>query len=342
MKAITYTEYGTPDVLRFTDVDVPEPNPNQVLVKVHAAAVNPLDWHLLTGTPYFLRLQEGVRRPKRSILGADIAGVVEAVGSDVTDLQPGDEVFGEAGGGFADYALAPADVLAPKPPSLSFHEAAAIPVAAFTALQGLRDHGELDAGQHVLINGASGGVGTFAVQIAKALGAEVTGVCSTANLGMVRSLGADHVIDYTQNDFARHAAAYDVMLDNVGNRSLSDCKRVLRNNGRYVMVGGPKGNWFGPIGRLLSAKVAFLFGSREMRWFVAQPNREDLLFITELVEDGKLRPVIDRTFNLEDAAEAVRYLAKGHTKGKSVISVTPSTEAQADRAATAAADGEGA
>jgi len=258
MKAIVYYDYGPPDVLRLADVDKPLPREKQVLVRIRAAAANPLDWHYVRGTPFLMRMDSGFRNPKDSSVGVDMAGEVVAVGSSVTQFKPGDQVFGTVNGAFAEYALTTEGRIAPKPANLTFEQAAAVPVAALTALQGLRDKGRIQPGQKVLINGASGGVGTFAVQIAKSLGAEVTGICSTRNVELVRSLGADHVIDYTQEDFTRGTGKYDVILDNVGNRSLSEYRRVLGPAGTYVMIGagGPNdGRWIGPFGKVIQAAI---------------------------------------------------------------------------------------
>ncbi len=332
MKAIVNDSYGSPDVVELRDVEPPQISGDQVLVRVRASSVNALDWHSLTGTPYLMRLQGGLRRPRRRIQGADVAGTVEAIGAGVTDFEPGDEVFGEvSGGAFAEYVAASPVGLALKPAGLTFEEAAAVPVAALTALQGLRDHGELSPGQRVLINGASGGVGTFAVQVAKALGAEVTAVCSARNVDTARSIGADHVIDYTRADFARPGGTYDLMLDIVGNRPLSDCKRVLTRDGIYVMVSGPKGRWLGPVPRMLAAQLAFRFTKRRFRWYVAKPSQDDLRYLTELVESGRLRPVIEHRYSFVGTADALRYQGEGHARGKSVITVSPDSSAVSDR-----------
>jgi len=322
MKAIVTDSYGTPDVLTFRDVETPTIGDDDLLVRVHAASVNPLDWHYTTGTPYLLRISGGLRRPKRRIRGVDLAGHVESVGANVTAFKPGDAVFGSAPGSFAEYASVTENDVAHMPSAVTFQEAAAMPVAALTALQGLRDHAKVRAGQSVLINGAGGGVGTFAVQIAKSFGAEVTGVCSTRNVEIVRSLGADHVIDYTQHDFVSDDRRYDVMVDNVGNRSLSDCRRVLTRNGTYVILGGPKtGKWLGPVKRLVAGKVRFMFASQRSVTFLAKETTTELLALVELIESGQVRSVIDRRYPLSDVADAVRYLAEGHASGKVVISV---------------------
>ena len=321
MKAIVYEKYGPPEVLQLKEVERPTPRDNEVLVKVHAASANPLDWHRMRGAPFLLRLGEGLRKPKKPMLGADIAGRVEAVGSNVTQLQPGDEVFGDIyAGGFAEYVCAREDALALKPATITFEEAAAAPVVGFTALQGLRDTGQIQSGQKVLINGASGGVGTFAVQMAKSFGAEVTGVCSTRNLDMVRSIGADQTIDYTQEDFTRHGQQYDLIYDAVGNRSVSDYKRALRPRGTCVITG------FSTLPRLfqhmiLGPLMSMTGNKRIGMQPVAKPNQKDLLFIRELLEAGKLKPVIDRRYPLSEVAEAIRYLEKGHARGKVVITV---------------------
>jgi NADPH:quinone reductase-like Zn-dependent oxidoreductase len=276
----------------------------------------------MRGTPYLVRIQAGLSKPKRKTRGADLAGQVEAVGKSVTRLQPGDEVFGEASGAFAEYVAASEKVLAPKPPNISFEEAAAVPVAALTALQGLRDKAKIQSGHKVLINGASGGVGTFAVQIAKSFGAEVTGVCSSRNIDMVRSIGADDVIDYTQDDFTQTGQRYDVILDMVGSRSLSDCKRALNPEGVYVSVGADEmGDWIGPLTHVFKVLLASRVGSQKMVPMLAKVSKEDLAVLGELLESGIVIPVIDRTYPLEETAEAIRYLEEGHARGKVVITV---------------------
>jgi NADPH:quinone reductase-like Zn-dependent oxidoreductase len=323
MQAVVHRRYGSPDVVELAAVEVPVIGDDQVLVRVHAVSVNPLDWHGLTGTPYVMRLQGGLRRPKQPVLGVDVAGTVEAVGAGVTRFRPGDEVFGGANGSFAELALSRERSLEIKPAEISFEQAAAIPVAGVTALQALRDKGHVQPGQHVLVNGAAGGVGTFAVQIAKALGAHVTGVCSTANVELVRSLGADHVIDYTRDDFARAERRYDVMIDNAGSRSLRSCKNVLSPHGVYVVVGGPKkGRLLGPLTRLAAAKVVFLTGGRTAAPFLAQLGHDgDLGALVELITSGKVTPVVDQVHPLADAAEALRQIGSGHTRGKVVLRV---------------------
>jgi NADPH:quinone reductase-like Zn-dependent oxidoreductase len=324
MKAIVYTQYGSPDVLQFREVEKPTPKENEVLVKIHAASANPLDWHFMRGAPFLARLGAGLLKPKHTRLGADVAGRVEAVGKNVTQFQPGDEVFGDISGSglgsFAEYACTSEEAVALKPANLSFEEAAATPVVGFTAIQGLRDTGHIQSGQKVLINGASGGVGTFAVQYAKSCGAEVTGVCSTLNLDMVRSIGADHVIDYTKEDFTRNGQPYDLIYDAVGNRSVSDYKHALSPNGTCVVAG------FTTLFRLFEHIVVGAWVSRRGGQKIglmgtAQANKKDLVFIKELLEAGKVVPVIDRCYPLSETAEAIRYLEAGHARGKVVITV---------------------
>ena len=312
--------YGTPDILALENVDPPTVGEDGVLIRVRAASVNPFDWHSLSGKPFLVRLAFGVPRPRRTTLGVDVAGTVEAVGRDVTQFRPGDEVFGVAPGSLAEYACARENSIVAKPKQVTFEQAAAVPIAGLTALQALRDTGKLQAGQRVLINGAAGGVGTFAVQIAKALGAEVTGVCSTANVERVRSIGADHVVDYTRDDFARSGRRYDVLLDNVGNRSLSDCRRVLHPRGVYVMVGGPKtGPLLGIMFRMLGAMVVFRAAGRKAAPAMARRNKSDLQTLSDLLAEGKITPVIDRTYPLTDTRDAFRHLGRGHARGKIVI-----------------------
>ena len=321
MKAIIFPKYGSPDVLQLKEVEKPTPKDNEVLIKVHAASANPLDWHRMRGEPFLARMGEGFLKPKNPKLGADIAGRVEAVGSNVTEFQPGDEVFGSVGaGGFAEYVCAREKYFVLKPGNLSFEEAAAAPVVGFTALQGLRDKGQIQSGQKVLINGASGGVGTFAVQIAKSYGAEVTGVCSTRNLDMVRSIGADHVIDYTREDFTRNGQHFDLIYDAVGNRSVSDYKRALSPQGICVIAG------FTSLSRLFEHMVlgplVSKTGSKQIGLQgIATTSKKDLLVIKELLEAGKVVPVIDKSYPLSETAEAIRYLEKGHARGKVVITV---------------------
>ena len=295
MKAAVYTRYGPPDVVQIEDVEQPTPQDNEVLIEVRAASLNPLDWHFMRGTPYVGRIMMGLRKPKNTRLGVDVAGQVQAVGRQVTQFKPGDAVFGAARGACAEYACAAESKLAMKPTNVTFEQAASVPIAGLTALQGLRDKGQIQSGQKVLINGASGGVGTFAVQIAKWLGAEVTGVCSTRNVDMVRSLGADRVIDYTQEDFTKCAQSYDAILDNVGNHSLSECRRVLNPRGKYVMVGGGGINDQGLIGpglaRGIAAPVLSWFVSQDMLFFMANLNHKDLTILCDLMQTGKVTPV---------------------------------------------------
>jgi NADPH:quinone reductase-like Zn-dependent oxidoreductase len=323
MKAIVYKKYGSPDVLQLREIDRPVVKDDELLVRIRAASLNPYDWHFMTGLPYLGRLQFGLLKPKSNGLGADLAGQVEAVGTNVTRFRPGDEVYGEvAAGAFAEYVCVSEDSAVPKPANLTFEQAAAVPMGALTALQGLRDHGRIEQGQQVLINGASGGVGTFAIQIAKSFGAEVTGVCSTRNEDLVRSIGADRVIDYTREDFTKVGQRYDLMLDNVGNRSLSRCRRVLRPKGVYLSsFGQPENLWLGPVAQLLKMMALSPFVSQRLRSFVATPRHEDLLLMNELLAAGKVTPVIDRTYPLTEVAEAFRYLAEGHARGKVAIIV---------------------
>jgi len=322
MKAIVYSTYGSPDVLKLEETDKPTPNTDEVLIKVRAAALNPLDWHVMRGMPYLLRLMTGLRKPKVARLGFDVAGQVEAVGRNVTQFRPGDEVFGSCRGAFVEYACTSESKLALKPDNLTFEQAAATPGAALTALQALRDKGRIQAGQEVLINGAAGGVGTFAVQLAKWFGAEVTGVCSTRNVELVRTLGADRVTDYSQEDFTNSPRSYDLILDNVGNHSFSACRRVLTSNGVCVMVGGPnEGHWIGPLAGALKALVWSWFVSQKFVMFITKPSKEGLNILRELLAAGKVTPVIDRRYSLSEVPEAIRYLEKGHTQGKVVITI---------------------
>jgi len=319
--------YGSPDVLEIRDVEIPAVGDDELLVRVRAASVNPLDWHFMRGTPYVVRLMAGLSRPKVSTrkLGADMAGSVEAVGKSVTSFRPGDEVFGglEERGTLAEYITIRADgaVLA-KPASLTFEQAAAVPVAGVTALQALRDKGRIQAGYKVLVNGASGGVGTFAVQIAKALGGEVTGVCSSPNVETVASLGADRVVDYTREDFTKGGPQYDLLLDIAGSRSLSETRRVLLPAGVLVGVGGPnEGNWVGPLSRAARMAVLSLAVSQRMVFFLAQQNKADLTVLRELVDAAKIAPVIDRTYPFAQTPGAIRYLEEGHARGKVVVTI---------------------
>ena len=323
MKAVVARCYGAPDVLTLEEIAKPTAADNEVLVKVHAAALNPLDWHYMRGSPYIMRLSAGLGTPKDTRVGVDFAGTVEAVGKNVTRFKPGDEVFGGKSGALAEYVAVREDrALVGKPANLTFEQAASIPIAAITALQGLRDKGRIQPGHRVLINGASGGVGTFAVQIAKSFGADVTGVCSTRNVELVRSLGADHVIDYTQKDFTQSGQLYDLILDNVGNHSFFEYRRVLKPNGRLVIVGGPKGDPFlGPLAQLIKAKILSPFVSQELAMFFAELNKEDLEIISGLTQAGKVTPVIDRRYKLSEVPAAMRYLEAGRARGKVIVSL---------------------
>jgi NADPH:quinone reductase-like Zn-dependent oxidoreductase len=326
MKAVVYTDYGPPDVLEIRDIKKPAPTDDQVLIKVHAAAVNPYDWHFIRGTPYVMRMMMGgLRKPKDPRIGVDYAGTIEAVGKNVTQFKAGDEVFGNRTGAFAEYVCARADrTIALKPANMSFEQTAGVPVAGLTALQGLRDHGKVQPSQKVLINGASGGVGTFALQIAKALGAEVTGVCSTRNVDLVRSLGADHVVDYTKEDFTKSDQRYDVILDNVGTQPLSGFRRVLKSNGICVIIGGGgpnDGKWVGPMARPIKAKLMSPFISQKIGMMMAQGNKDDLNVLADLMQSGKVTPVIDRTYPLSEIREAVRYVETGRARGKVIITL---------------------
>jgi len=323
LKAITYHRYGAPDVLEFQEVDEPVVHDDDVLVRVRAASANPRDWHFMRGLPAFMRLQFGLRKPKHSGLGSDVAGQVEAVGKNVTRFRPGDDVFADVlTGGFAEYTCVPEALLELKPANLTFEQAAAVPLAALTALQGLRDHGRVQPGQKVLIIGASGGVGTFAVQLAKWLGADVTGVCSTRNVDLVRSIGADHVIDYTQEDFTQNGQKYDLILQFAGTRSPSDCRRALTSKGTLLVSSGESdGRWVGPVDRVIKALALSPFVSQRLAPFEAKPSKDDLQVMKELIEAGKITPVIDRTYPLNEVAEAIRYLEAGHARGKVVITV---------------------
>ncbi|MCB2201810.1 NAD(P)-dependent alcohol dehydrogenase [bacterium] len=318
MKAIIYESYGGPEVLQLRETEKPAVKENTVLVKVKAAAANPLDWHYLRGAPLVLRLMSGLTRPKRTGLGADMAGVIEEVGPGVTDFAVGDEVYGVVNGAFAEYVRASRSYIAHKPSNLSFEQAAAIPIAALTAFQGLRDHGRLESGQSVLINGASGGVGTFAVQIAKALGADVTGVCSGRNIELVQSLGADRVIDYTGEDFTIGTTKYDLIIDNVGSKSLRACRRVLKPKGRFIGIGADASS-SGPIGGLISMLLYSPFVSQKMAGFMAKPSGEDLRTLNEMFEQGKVQPVIEKRYPLAEVPAAIRHLETGRVRGKLVI-----------------------
>ena len=318
MKAILYTKYGPPEVLQLMEVEKPTPKENQVLVKVHAASVNALEWRPFTMTPIFIRLMGGLRKPKDPLFGVDIAGRVEAVGSNVKQFQPRDEVFGVAPGAFAEYACASENKLALKPANVSFEAAAAVPLAAFTALQGLRDGGQIQLGQKVLINGAGGGVGTFAVQIAKSFGAEVTAVCSTRNLDMARSIGADHVIDYTREDFTKNGQRYGLILAVNGYHPILDYRHALSPGGICVVLGG---SMVQVLQGLLLGPLVSRIGGKKMGFLLAHSNQKDLVFLRELLEAGKVVSVIDRYYPLSEVAEAIRYLTEGHAGGKVVITV---------------------
>ncbi len=327
MKAIRYYRYGSPDVLRFEDIDMPAVGDNDVLVRVRAASVNPLDWHFMRGAPYLVRLLAGLSRPRAGVgrLGADMAGSVEAVGKNVTELRPGDEVFGglEDRGTLAEYISIRHDgAVVTKPAGLTFEQAASVPVAALTALQALRDKGRVRPGHKVLVNGASGGVGTFAVQLAKAFGAEVTGVCSTANTELVTSIGADQVVDYTRENFTRAGRRYDLVIDIAGSQTLAETRRVLVPKGVLVGVGGPdKGRWIGPLSRPATMALLSPVVSQRMVFFLARQNKADLAVLRELLGAGKITPVVDRTYPLAEVAEAIRYLETGHARGKIVITL---------------------
>ena len=315
MKAIVQVKYGAPEALELKEIDKPVIKDTQVLVHVHAAGVNPLDWHFVRGKPYIARLALGLPRPKNGVRGVDVAGHIEAVGKNVRQYQAGDEVFGACDGAFAEYAPAGEDMVVPKPANLTFDQAAAVPVAAVTALQALRDVGKLQSGQNVLINGAAGGVGTFAVQIAKSFGADVTAVCSTRNVELVRSIGADHVVDYTREDFTRSDLRYDVILDNAGSHSLGEYRRVLAADGTLIMNSGAA------LGTMAAGRMLAPFVRQKLRSFLAKLNREDLIVLCKLIEAGKLTSVIDRTYPLSQTPEAIGYVEAGHARGKVVITV---------------------
>jgi len=321
MTAAVQTVYGTPDVLAVERVALPALTDRTVLLRVRAAAVNPADWAILQGIPYVLRAVYGLTRPRSGIRGSDVAGVVEAVGDAVTGFAPGDEVFGWCDGSFAEYAAATEATLAAKPSNLTFEQAAAVPMAGITALQALRDQAGLQATQTILINGASGGIGTFAVQIARAFGAEVTGVCSTRNLDLVRSIGAHHVIDYTREDFTESSTRYDVILDNVGNHSLAECRRALTRNGVLIPNSMAGNRWFASIGRVLAALATSPFVHQRLRPFFSVPKKSDLLTLAGFLEAGTIAPVLDSTRPLAEAAEAIAHLGEGHARGKVVITV---------------------
>ena len=323
MKAIVHRCYGSPDVIRLEEIPKPAPKDDEILVRVHASSVNPLDWHYLEGIPYMVRIDGGFGAPEDPRLGVDFSGTVEAVGKSVTRFKPGDEVFGGRFGALAEYvAVREARAVALKPANISHQQAAAVAIAAITALQGLRDQGHLRAGENVLVNGASGGVGTFAVQIAKSLGANVTGVCSTKNVELVRSIGADRVIDYTREDVTKGTQRYDLILDNVSTHSLLEYKRIMTPNGVYVLIGSTDtGRWFGWLVRPVEAWLLSPFSRQKFGTIFADLNKDDLATLAGLMESGTVTPVIDRTYKLSEAAEALRYLERGHARGKVVVTV---------------------
>ena len=323
MKAIVYRRYGSPDILEYEEIEKPIPGDAEVLIKVHAASVNPFDTHFVRGRPYLFRIMMGLRKPKHTRLGVDVAGQVEAVGRNVTRFKPGDEVFGASRGAFAEYVCTSESALATKPRNVTFEHAASVPMAGMTALQALRDNGKIHPGQRVLINGAAGGVGTCAVQIAKSFGADVTGVCSTKSVDMVRSIGADRVIDYTSEDFTKSGQRYDLILDCVANHSLSACRRVLNPQGIYMIVGGQPGRLIGVLIRLITALVVsrFVRQNQKLALVRAKLSKEDLAVLGELMQTGKLTPVIDRRYRLSEVPQAIRYLGEGHARGKVVITL---------------------
>jgi NADPH:quinone reductase-like Zn-dependent oxidoreductase len=329
MKAIAYTKYGPPNVLQLREVEKPSPKDNEVLVKIHASSVNAFEWRRFALPPVFIRLMGGgLREPKDTKIGADLAGRVEAVGAKVTQFQAGDEVFGIRRGAFAQYVCAPENLLAPKPTNVSFEAAAAVPLAGLTALQGVRDQGRVQPGQDVLVNGAGGGVGTFAVQLAKSFGARVTAVCGPRNVEITRSIGADRVIDYMNDDFTKNRELYDVIIAANGYHSILDYRRALKPNGIYVVLGGTMGQI---VQGMLLAPILSWFGNKKMRGVLTRPNQKDLVFLKELIEAGKIVPVIDRSYPLAEVAEAIRYLLEGHPRGKVVIAVEHSAEKVVDR-----------
>ena len=320
MKAIEYRCYGSPDLLELRDIEKPMPADDEVLVKIRAASVNPLDWHYMRGSPYFMRLGAGIGAPTNTRMGVDFSGTVEAVGKDVTNFEPGDEVFGGGNGAFAEYlTIREGRGVTLKPANLTFEQAAAVPIAGVTALQALRDYGKVQPGQKVLINGASGGVGTFAVQLAKSFGAEVTGVCSTRNLEMVLSIGADHVVDYTQEDYTESGEQYDLIIDMVGNHSPRENRRALTPAGKLVIVGGPSGDWLGPAASLIKAKLLSPFVEQELVMILASLRKDDLFILSELMQAGEVTPVIDRRYVLSEIPDAIRYSEEGHVRGKIVV-----------------------
>jgi NADPH:quinone reductase-like Zn-dependent oxidoreductase len=321
MKAIVYRTYGSPDVLHVEETARPTPTDDQVLIRVHAASVNPYDWHFMRGSPYVMRMLSGPTRPKDIRVGVDVAGVVETVGSKVTRFKPGDAVFGGCRGAFAEYACAADTSIVVKPANVTFEQAASVAVAGYTALQGLRDKGKIQRGHRVLVNGASGGVGTFAVQIAKSFGARVTGVCSTRNLDLVQSLGADRVIDYTREDFTTGSDRYDIVLDCHASRPMLACAGILAPTGSYIIVGAPDRGVIGPLRSAVKAFALAPVVRRTLTMMIAKPNQDDLAFIADLMKTGVVTPVIDRCYLLDDVPEAIRYLEQGHARGKVVIAV---------------------
>lgn len=322
MKAIVYSCYGSSEVLQLKDIEKPKPMDDEVLVKVHAASVNPLDWHYMRGAPYIMRLASGIGAPDDTSMGVDFAGTIEAVGKNVKRFKPGDEVFGGSGGAFGEYVTIREDRgIVLKPSNMTFEQAATVPIAAITALQALRDKGKIESGQKVLINGASGGVGTFAVQIAKSFGAEVTGVCSTRNQEMVRSIGADHMFDYKKEDYTKSGNQYDLIIDMVDNHSLSKNRDVLKPGGTLVIVGGAKGNWLGPLMNPIKSVMLSPFVDEELLFFVAVVKQEDLAYLGDLMQAGKMAPVIDRRYQLSEVPEAIDYSEEGHVRGKLVVNL---------------------
>ena len=321
MKAVVYRRHGPVDVLQIEEIETPVPADEEVLIRIRAASVNPLDWRLMIGKPAIIRLVFMRRKKKFKRPGVDFAGTIEAVGGAVTQFKPGDAVYGSCRGAFAEYAIAPQSAVAMKPANMTFEQAAAVPMTGYTALQALRDTGRLRSGQKVLINGAAGGIGSIAVQIAKSFGAEVTGVCSPKSVDMVRSIGADRVIDYTRDDFTRSGDQYDLIIDIVGNRSLSAFRRALKPHGVYVAVGGPQGSWVAFLGRLLAIPIRSRLSSRKLRIMMAKRSQEDLNLLRELMEAGKVTPVIDRRYQLGEIRDAFRYMQEGHARGKVVVAV---------------------
>lgn len=324
MKAIVQDKYGSADVLELRDVEKPQPGDDELLIRVHAAGVDPGVWHLMTGLPYLVRVMGfGLRKPKIRIRGMDVAGTVEEAGRNIIRLKKGEQVYGTCDGSFAEYACAKAERLAPKPANLSFEQAAAVPISGMTALNGLRDAGKLQSGQKVLIIGAAGGVGTYAVQLAKALGAAATGVCSTSKVELVRALGADEVIDYTREDFTEGTRQFDLILDTAGRRPLGQLRRALTPQGTLVIVGGEGGDrWLGGFQRQIFAPVRALFTEQKMLGLISKERQQDLLTLKDLIEAGKLTPVIDRTYPLREAPQAIRYLEQGHARGKVVLTIS--------------------